>query len=49
VGYVGLMVEKTDSYKVLVGKPENEGHLEDLGVDGRLILEWILKKSDGMT
>jgi len=24
------------------------GHLEDLGVDGRVILKWILKESIGM-
>jgi hypothetical protein len=30
-------------YKILIGK--FEGHqLEELGVEGRIILEWILKK-----
>ena len=31
----------------LVGKPERKNALEVLGVDGRIILKWILKKSDG--
>jgi len=30
-----------------VGKPEGNSHLEDPGVDGIIILECILKKSDG--
>jgi hypothetical protein len=30
----------------LVGKPEGKNHLKDLGVDGRIILEWIFKKWD---
>jgi hypothetical protein len=25
-------------------KAEERGHLEDLGLDGKIILQWILKK-----
>jgi hypothetical protein len=30
--------------RVLVGKPEEREHLEDLSVDGRIILKCILSK-----
>jgi len=29
------------AYRVLVDKPDGRGHLEDLGVDKRIILKWI--------
>jgi hypothetical protein len=29
-------------YKILVRKSEGKDHLEDLGVDGSIIPEWIL-------
>jgi hypothetical protein len=32
------MGERRDSYRVLVGKPEEGDDLEDPGVDGRIIL-----------
>jgi hypothetical protein len=32
------------TYKILNGKPQVRGHLEDLGIDGRIILKWILEK-----
>jgi hypothetical protein len=35
-----------DVYRVLVGKPEGKNHLEDLGVDGRIILRRIFRKWD---
>jgi hypothetical protein len=28
------------AYSILVGKPEGKSHLEDLGVDGWVILQW---------
>jgi hypothetical protein len=30
--------------RVLAGKPYVKIYLEDLGVDGKIILKWILKK-----
>jgi hypothetical protein len=31
-----------NAYKILVEKPEEKDHSEDLGVDRKIILEWIL-------
>jgi len=28
----------------LVRKPEGKNHLDDTGVDGRIILNWIIRK-----
>jgi len=34
----GIHGEERNTYRVLVGKPEGKkGHLEDLGVDGRIL------------
>ena len=30
-----------------MGKPESRGYLEDLGVDERIMLKWILDNWDG--
>jgi len=30
-------------HRVLVGKPEGKNHLEDPGVDGRIIIKWIFR------
>jgi hypothetical protein len=30
-----------EKYKILVGKPEGKNHSDDLGVDGRILLERI--------
>ena len=37
------MEERKGSYSVSVGNMRERDHLEDLGVDGRIILKWILK------
>jgi hypothetical protein len=41
------MGERRGASRVLVGKPEGKRPLEDLGIDGRVILKWIFKKWDG--
>jgi len=41
------MGERRGAYSILMGKPEERVHLEDPGVDGRIILKYILKKWDG--
>ena len=37
-----------NAYRVLVGRPEGKNHFESLGVEGRIILRWIVRKGGGM-
>jgi hypothetical protein len=41
------MGKKRNAYNIFVTKPDGRDHLEDLGVDGKNILQWILGKQDG--
>jgi hypothetical protein len=43
-GRVARMVQMRNACNILVGKRERRYHLEDVGVDGKIILEWILGK-----
>ena len=39
--------ERGSVYRVVVWKREGKNHLEDPGVDGRIILRWIFRIWDG--
>jgi len=36
------MGDRRGAYMILVERPEENDHLEDLGIDGRILLKWIL-------
>jgi hypothetical protein len=38
------MRQMRNAYSILVRKLKRRDHLEDIGVDGRIILEWVLEK-----
>jgi len=46
-GSCRLNGEMRNSYKILVGKPERKDYFEELGVDGKIILEWVFGKKVG--
>jgi hypothetical protein len=45
--HVARVGEKRNAYTVSVGKLERKNHLEDLGLDGRIILNWMLTNEFG--
>jgi len=45
-GHVTPMGKRRGLYRVLVGKPEEKDHLEEPGVDERIILRWISREWD---
>jgi hypothetical protein len=45
--WAGNVAHKADgrgAYRVWIGRPKGKIHLEDLGVDGKIILKWTFKK-----
>jgi hypothetical protein len=47
-GHVASMEEGRGVYKVLVGRPEKNRPLGDLGVGGRITLRWTLRRQASM-
>jgi len=46
VEHVARVGERRGVYRVLVGKPEKIDHLENPGVNWKIILRWIFRKWD---
>jgi hypothetical protein len=44
VEHIARTENKRNAYKVLVKKLKGRDHLEDVDVDGRITLEWMLKE-----
>jgi hypothetical protein len=42
-GHEARMGERSNAYKILVGKPQGKNHWEDQAVGGWTILKWILE------
>jgi hypothetical protein len=38
------MGKMRNAYSIFVGKPEGKDRSEDLGIDGKIVLEWNLRK-----
>jgi hypothetical protein len=47
-GHVACMWERKGPYTILVGNPGGKVKLEDLDVDGKIVLNLIFNKSFGM-
>jgi hypothetical protein len=43
-GHVARVGQMRNTFKILIGKPERGNYSEDLGVEGKIILERILGK-----
>ena len=46
-GSCSTYVERRGAYSILVGKLKEQDHLEDLAIDGRVLLRLIFRKWDG--
>jgi hypothetical protein len=47
VGHTARMGAMRNIYNILIEKQNGRDHSEDLGVDVKIMLEWILEKQGG--
>jgi hypothetical protein len=47
VGHVARIGEGKGAYRILVGNQRERDHVEDPGIDGKIILRWIFRKLGG--
>jgi hypothetical protein len=47
VVHVARTEEMRNAYNIFVGNPKGTDHLEDKGVDGKIILQWIVRRHGG--
>jgi len=47
-GACSTYMERRGAYSVLVGQLKERAHLEDPGIDGRVLLRMIFRKWDGV-
>jgi hypothetical protein len=45
-GHEACMGEMRNAYRILVANMKGRDHSEDVGVDGRIILIWVLEEED---
>jgi hypothetical protein len=46
-GHVARIGDRKGAYRIWYGNLRERDNLEDLGIDGRVILKWVFKKWDG--
>ena len=46
VGHIACLEVSRTEYRVLLGRPDERNHREELSADGRKLLKWIFKKWD---
>jgi hypothetical protein len=41
---IGVIKSRRIRYRIMVGNLKERDHLQDVGIDGKILLEWILGK-----